>query len=130
MSNLAIVAIPTEDDYVHKISSEKVPHCTLLFLGDIENKPIHRIASFLQHAVETIELGPFGLEVDYRGTLGEDDADVVFFKKVWWSARRVEEFRGQLLKNNEILQPPTKPKRLTSLLCPWMIPMEFILCWK
>jgi len=102
MSNLAIVAIPTEDDYVHKISSEKVPHCTLLFLGDIENKPIHRIASFLQHAVETIELGPFGLEVDYRGTLGEDDADVVFFKKVWWSARRVEEFRGQLLKNNEI----------------------------
>jgi 2'-5' RNA ligase len=101
MSNLAIVAVPAEDDYVHKISSEKVPHCTLLFLGDVEGKPVHRIASFLQHAVEIMELGPFGLEVDYRGTLGEDEADVLYFKK-GWSAKRIEQFRGQLLKNNEI----------------------------
>lgn len=101
MSNLVIVAIPEEDDYVHKLSSEKVAHCTLLFLGDIEGKPVLRIAEFLQHAVNILEQGPFGLEVDHRGTLGPDDADVLFFKKNW-GCKRIAEFRGQLLKNTDI----------------------------
>ncbi len=78
MNNLVIVAIPAEDDYVHKISSEKVPHCTLLFLGEAINPNLLRIAQFLQHAVTITELGPFGLDVDYRGVLGEDKADVLF----------------------------------------------------
>ena len=34
MSNLVIVAIPDENDRVWKVSSEKIPHMTLLFLGD------------------------------------------------------------------------------------------------
>lgn len=101
MGSLAIVVIPAEDDYVHKISSEKVPHCTLLFLGDAENADTLRIAEFLQHAVNIMELGPFGLEVDYRGTLGQDEADVLFFRK-GWSCKRIDQFRGQLLKNNPI----------------------------
>lgn len=101
MGNLAIVAIPAEDDYVWKISSEKVPHCTILFLGDVEDKPVFRIAEFLQHAVNIMEIGPFGLEVDYRDTLGIDKADVVFFKK-GWSGTRIEQFRSQLLQNNDI----------------------------
>src|SRR3982750_3711649 len=98
---VTIVAIPTEDDYVHKIASEKVAHCTLLFLGDAEGKPIQRIAGFLEHAVTTTAIGPFGLTVDYRGVLGPDEADVLFFKKSW-SCRALEEFRGQLLQNNDI----------------------------
>lgn len=98
---LAIVAIPAEDDYVHKISSEKVAHLTLCYLGEPEGKPVQRIAAFLGHAVNIMEIGPFGLDVDYRGTLGPDNADVLFFKKAW-SGKRVEEFRGQLLKNNDI----------------------------
>lgn len=102
MANLVIVAIPAEDDYVWKISSEKVPHMTLLFLGDIEGKPVFKIQQFLEHAVNILELGPFGLEVDYRGTLGPDEADVLFFRHNDWSLKRVSEFRGQLLKDNNI----------------------------
>jgi 2'-5' RNA ligase len=98
---LAIVAIPAEDDYVHKISSEKVAHLTLCYLGEPEGKPVQRIASFLEHAVSIMEIGPFGLDVDHRGTLGDDQADVLFFKKAW-SGKRIEEFRAQLLKNNDI----------------------------
>lgn len=101
MGTLAIVAVPREDDYIWKISSEKVPHCTICFLGEAEGKPVNRIAAFVEHAVRTTAIGPFGLTVDYRGELGPDKADVLFFKKSW-SGRRLEEFRGQLLQNNEI----------------------------
>jgi 2'-5' RNA ligase len=102
MSNLVIVAIPAEDDYVWKISSEKVPHMTLLFLGDIEGKPVTKIQEFLEHAVTILEIGPFGMDVDYRGVLGPDEADVLFFRKDYWSYKRISEFRGQLLKNTPI----------------------------
>lgn len=101
MSNLVIVAIPAEDDYVWKISSEKKPHMTLLFLGDIEGKPVLKIQQFLEHAVNILEIGPFWMDVDYRGTLGVDQADVVFFRKDW-NYNRIAEFRGQLLKNTAI----------------------------
>ena len=102
MANLVIAAIPREDDYVHKISSEKVAHCTLLFLGDaVSNPNVARIMLFLEHAVTLWERGPFMLDVDRRGTLGEDEADVLFFKKSW-SLNELAIFRNQLLKNNDI----------------------------
>lgn len=78
---VAIVAIPAEDDYVWKISSEKIPHMTLLFLGDMEIGPATaRIETFVSHVVD-ISMTRFGGEVDRRGTLGPDDADVLFFRK-------------------------------------------------
>lgn len=102
MANLVIVAIPNEDDYVWKLSSEQVPHCTLLFLGEaLTNPNVVKIQQFLEHAVNILELGPFGLSVDYRGTLGADDADVLFFRNDW-ALKRLAEFRGQLLKNEPI----------------------------
>lgn len=102
MANLVIVAIPAEDDYVWKLSSEKVPHCTLVFMGDAaSNQNVLKIQQFLEHAVNILELGPFGLEVDHRGELGPDNADVLFFRKDW-SGKRLAEFRGQLLKNEPI----------------------------
>lgn len=102
MSNLVIVAIPAEDDYVWKLSSEKKPHMTICFLGDAASNPnVLKIQQFLEHAVNILELGPFGLEVDYRGELGPDKADVLFFRRNW-SLKRVEQFRGQLLKNTPI----------------------------
>jgi 2'-5' RNA ligase len=102
MANLVIAAIPAEDDYVHKISSEKVPHCTLLFLGDAMKVPnVLKIVEFVGHAVDVWERGPFMLEVDHRGTLGEDKADVLFFKKNW-SGKELENFRWQLLQNSQI----------------------------
>jgi 2'-5' RNA ligase len=92
-----IVALPSlMDDEVYKISSEEVPHLTLLYLGDVELSAEAML--YVQHAVK--ELSPFGMSVDYRGTLGEDEADVLFFEKSW--AKRVEEFIHHLLLNDEI----------------------------
>lgn len=99
-SNLVIVAIPSEDDYVWKISSEKVPHMTILFLGEATGNPhVSQIAGFLEHAVNT-SIRRFGMEVDRRGTLGVDQADVLFFSKTW--ADELIDFRAQLLQDNNI----------------------------
>lgn len=98
MSNLVIVALPQEDDPIYKVSSEKVPHLTILFLGPSDNE--EQIALFLQHATKMC-LTRFGLDVDRRGTLGPDNADVVFFQDNW-ELPRVKQFRDVLLKNNSI----------------------------
>lgn len=101
-SNLVIVAIPSEDDHVWKISSEKKPHMTICFLGDsFDNPNVLKIQEFLEHAVNTWEQGPFGLDVEERGTLGDDDADVLFFRKGWYT-KKIEDFRAQLLLNDAI----------------------------
>lgn len=102
-NTVVIAAIPAEDDYVWKISSEKVPHLTLLYLGEMEMGPkIAQIAEFLEHAAST-SLNRFGLDVDRRGELGDDKADVLFFSK-GWSTKHVEEFRSYLLNNQAIYE--------------------------
>lgn len=103
MANLAIVALPTENDYVNKISSEKVAHMTLLFLGDVlQVKNISKIFSFVEHAASQ-SLMRFGLEVDHRGILGPEQADVLFFSKSKWSGfDTINNFRSNLLKDNNI----------------------------
>jgi hypothetical protein len=42
------------------------------------------------------------MSVDRRGTLGEKNADVLFFSKERWSLDRVSKFRDSLLANNDI----------------------------
>jgi len=103
MPNVVIVALPTEDDYVNKISSEKVPHMTILFLGDLLNvKNLGKIISFTQHASDQMLLR-FGMDVDKRGVLGPDKADVLFFKKSQWSGfDSVNSFRSSLLQEPNI----------------------------
>lgn len=104
MSNLVIVAIPAEDDYVNRISSEKVPHMTLLFLGEnaAQVPNLSRILDFTRHAADQ-SLMRFGLEVERRGVLGEKEADVLFFSKSKWSGyQTVNEYRSFLLKDNNI----------------------------
>jgi 2'-5' RNA ligase len=100
-SNLVIVAIPSKDDYVWKISSEKVPHMTILFLGDAINPNVTKIAEFLEHAVNT-SVNRFGMEVKERGTLGVDQADVLFFETAW--SEWLLDFRAQLLRNDNIFK--------------------------
>jgi 2'-5' RNA ligase len=100
MSNLVIVAIPEETDRVWKISSEKKPHLTLLFLGDGDNPKRDQIAQFLIHAANLC-LTRFMLDVDRRGELGEDKADVLFFQDMW-DLPQLKEFRHQLLQNETI----------------------------
>ena len=106
MSNLVIVAVPDENDRVWKISSEKVPHLTLLFLGDVAQvSNLEKIVEFVQHAANTT-LSRFYLPVDRRGELGDDPetgpADVLFFKKGRYDYKAIRDFRAALLQDNNI----------------------------
>jgi 2'-5' RNA ligase len=98
--SLVIAAIPREDDPIWKISSEKVPHITILFLGDGDNPNRGHIAQFLEHAANT-SLKRFELNVDRRGEIGEDKADVLFFGDRW-QLPQLRDFRAQLLQDNTI----------------------------
>lgn len=93
-----IVALPPVDDRVNKISSEKVAHLTMLYLGDVQLSA--EAVLYVQHACA--ELSPFMFSVDHRGKLGPDEADVLFFEKNPWDMDRVAEFRHHLLLNDEI----------------------------
>jgi 2'-5' RNA ligase len=103
-NSLVIVAIPKEDDYVNKISSEKVPHMTLLFLGENPSqvKNFSKIIEFTKHAADT-SLTRFSLEVDRRESLGPDEADTLIFAKTKWSGfNEVNDYRSYLLKDDNI----------------------------
>jgi 2'-5' RNA ligase len=106
VSNLVIVAIPDENDRVWKVSSEKIPHLTLLFLGESgQVGNLDQIVQFTEHAANTA-LGRFYLPVDRRGELGDDPdlgpADVLFFKRNRWDFRALWDFRSALLKDDNI----------------------------
>ena len=101
-SSLVIVALPSENDPVQKVSSEKAAHMTLLYLREpgFDQSQIDLISGFVEHAAST--LSPFNLDVERRGLLGPDDADVLFFAKR--DAKRIATFRDQLLQNDLISQ--------------------------
>lgn len=100
MSSVVIVAIPVPDDPVWRISSEKIPHLTLLYLGEsdgVDNQ--NKIVEFLEHAAR-VSLHRFSLDVDRRGILGDDEADVVFFQG--WDLPELKQFRAYLLQEPNI----------------------------
>lgn len=80
MPEVTIVALPEPNDPIHKISSEKKAHLTLLFLGEVTDEELRHILEFVGHVVEN-SLRPFWLTSDFRGPLGPQDADVLFFDK-------------------------------------------------
>lgn len=92
---LVIVALPSEDDPVHRFSSERVPHLTLLYLGDARysNSEMQHVTEYVEHAASM--LCRFGLDVESRGVLGDKNADVLFFNKRW--SQGIAGFRRQLL---------------------------------
>ncbi len=95
---IAIVAIPSPDSYVWNISSEKIPHLTLMFLGDkLEN--LSRTEEFIAHAVDT-SLKKFYLDVDRREILGDKSADVLLFGR--YGIKCLENFRSYLLGDPNI----------------------------
>lgn len=98
MGSTVIVALPAVDDKVNRISSEKVPHLTLMFLGEDQLDSEQML--YVQHAADLLD--PFGLSVDYRGTLGPESADVLFFKKDNWDLKNIAEFRHYLLLDDKI----------------------------
>src|SRR4051812_20848156 len=102
MSNLIIAAIPDENDHVWKVSSDKIPHLTLLFLGDADKvQNLEDIILFVEHAANTM-LRRFYLTVDRRDELGADQADVLFFKSNRPDAKAVKDFRTALLKDDNV----------------------------
>jgi 2'-5' RNA ligase len=101
-SNLVVVAIPDENDRVWKVSSEKIPHLTVLFLGDVDEvSNLDQIVQFVEHAAEQT-LRRFYLPVDRRGELGADKADVLFFKKGRYDFKAIRDFRTALLQDSNI----------------------------
>lgn len=100
VASYAIVAIPDQDNYVWKISSEKIPHMTMLFLGEqLDN--VNRVSEFIQHVADT-SLTRFFMDVDRRGVLGDQEADVLFFGK--YNVQKLEDIRTYLLGNPDILK--------------------------
>lgn len=119
MSEVTVVAIPEDDDYVWRLSSEKVPHLTVLYLGEVSEEDVSRIVEFTSHLCES-SLRPFGLNVDHRGVLGDDKADVLFFTKDKRELGRISDARGFFLKDptiyryfNSIFQYPDWTPHLT-----------------
>jgi 2'-5' RNA ligase len=98
VGSIVVVAIPSRDEQVWRISSEKTPHLTLLYLDDQINVR-DRVLEFTEHVVNTT-LPKFGMDVDRRGVLGPKEADVLFFGE--YGRQRLLEFRAYLLTNPEI----------------------------
>jgi 2'-5' RNA ligase len=91
----AIVAIPAADSHVWNLSSEKVPHLTLLFLGDELNDYPYDLTTYLDGMASSFH--SFFLPVERRGLLGDKDADVLFFDKNAWQSEYAEKIRAYLL---------------------------------
>lgn len=101
MAGIVIVALPKEDEPVWEYSSEKKPHMTLLYMnGVLSDEEAAEITKYVQHA-SNVSLNRFGLSVDRRGTLGDEDADVLFFDTTI-GVKQLREFRSMLLKNDVI----------------------------
>ena len=100
-SKWVIVAIPDDDDPVWKVSSEKIPHMTLLSFGeqDSDELAVH-IGNYLEHCANTM-LHRFGMNVRKRGVLGDKDADVLFLEK-GWTFDELTDFCSTLLNDPKI----------------------------
>lgn len=101
-SELVIVALPSENDPVLSFSSEKKPHLTLLYLGEnrFDSSQIDLLTGYIEHAASM--LPPFMMNVESRGELGDNKADVLFFEKRW--AKTITTFRENLLQNDLIAE--------------------------
>lgn len=99
MPGTAIVLIPDSRDEVWKVSSEKIPHMTLLYLGDqSNNENLEQMFEYIRHVASTT-LMPLSVSVDHRGNLGGDNADVLFFNNI---PTRLINARQQMLKDDNI----------------------------
>lgn len=105
-TSYAIVAIPNQDDYVWNLSSEKVPHLTICYLGEQLDNVSH-VQDFIAHVVDT-SMHRFGLSVERRGVLGDKSADVLFFENdpdAQYSEMKIlKDFRTYLFNNPDIFK--------------------------
>lgn len=100
VDSYVVVAIPSKDDYVWQLSSEKVPHLTLLYL-DSRLSDVGRVEEYIKHCVDTM-LSKFHLSVNRREVLGPQSADVLIFDNGYYNLKMLTEFRNYLLDDNDI----------------------------
>lgn len=103
MGGCAIVAIPEQDDYIWNLSSEKIPHMTLLLLGEVPEGNQKQISDFVEHVCSS-SLRPFGLSVERRDLLGDDKADVLFFNDSTREIGSAKQARDYFLSDSTIRQ--------------------------
>lgn len=96
---VVIVAIPAKKDNVWRISSQKIPHLTLLALRGSALDNVSGVEEVISQLVDS-SLREFTLSVGGHGVLGADKADVLFFDGSEVGKLRI--FRSQLLKNPDI----------------------------
>ena len=97
-TSTVIVALPAEDDPVTGVSSEESgAHCTLLFLGDSSAFDVAPILAEVKAYTENFTGGPVTDKVGGRGTLGQDEADVVLL-----DAENLAELRGAILASEAV----------------------------
>lgn len=101
MGSYTIVAIPCQDDYVWKLSSEKIPHMTILNVADSFGGEDARVLEFIQHVID-VSLTKFGMSVEGREVLGPQQADVLMFNDRY--CQQIRDFRANLLKDPAIFQ--------------------------
>lgn len=118
MSEWVIVAIPAKDDPVWKLSSEKVPHITLVYLGDVTDPDKLGAVLYGMANAATASMPKFGLPVQSRGVLGDKKADVLFFDKDF--TYKLDRLRRRLISSpgisemyNAVKQFPTWTPHLT-----------------
>ena len=92
-----IALLPRKTDRVLDVSSEDPPHMTLFYFGEAASLSV-KAHQYIAHAVGST-VGPILFEVDRRGTLGEDNADVLFLKEI---GTRITDLRHYLLSNRDI----------------------------
>lgn len=100
MSEWCIVAIPAKDDPVWQMSSEKVPHITLVYLGEQSDESKMGGILYEMASAAMSSLPRFGLPVLTRGKLGPKDADVLFFDEDYIG--KLRSLRRRLIRGETI----------------------------
>jgi hypothetical protein len=102
MTGWCIALIPRDDDPVWEQSSEKVPHMTMLMLGEpLPDVDVQQMAGYVEHVASMLQ--PFYMPVVSRGVLGSDNADVLFFEKSNRYLKNLILARSYLLTDSQIL---------------------------
>lgn len=95
-STATIMALPSLDDPVMGMSSEEIPHVTLLFLGEAALFDPEPIIAVIRAVAEGVG-APVVEEVNGVGTLGADQADVVLL-----DAAHLADIRGAILGDDAV----------------------------
>lgn len=99
MDKSVIIALTFDQrDEIHLASSEKIPHCTMIYMTSPSSPEEAQAVS--EHVAEVARINqPLYINVTGRGTLGPDEADVLFLDR---KNESLQELRYHLLSDPTI----------------------------